>query len=57
MSHRGGIVVLTNEPLPLDWFGGDDFAIVFPPFPLDLNEIVGIYPRFKGVLVFGVEVS
>ena len=46
-------MILTDELPPLSWFGGNHFAIVFPPLPLDLNEIVGVYPRFEGVLVLG----
>ena len=46
-------MVLTNKLSPLSWFGGNYFAIVFPPLSLDFNEIVGVYPRFKGVLVLG----
>ena len=46
-------MVLTNNLSPLCWVGGDDFAIVLPPFALDLNEVMGVYPRFKGSFVLG----
>ena len=46
-------MILTDKLSSLSWVRGDYFAIVLPPLSLDLNEIVGVYPRFKGVLILG----
>ena len=46
-------MILTDKLSPLDWFSGDHFAIVLPPFSLDLDKIMGVYPRFKGTFVLG----
>ena len=46
-------MIPTDKLSSLSWVRGDYFAIVLPPLSLDLNEIVGVYPRFKGVLVLG----
>ena len=53
MSHCRGVVVLADKLSPLGWFGGDYFAIVFPPLSLDFDEVVGAYPRFEGALILG----
>ena len=42
---------MTDKLSPLGWFGGDYFTIVLPPFSLDLDKIMGVYPRFEGTLV------
>ena len=51
VPHRGGIVILTDKVSPLVWFCGDDFAVILPPFSLDFDEIMSVYPRFKGAFV------
>ena len=51
MTHCWGIMILTDKLSPLGGFGCDYLAVVFPPFPLDFDQIVGIYPRFEGSFV------
>ena len=46
-------MILTDKLSPLSGFSGYYFAIVFPPLSLDLNKIVGVDPRFEGVLILG----
>ena len=45
--------MLTDKLSPLTGFGGDYFAVVLPPFSLDFDEIVCVYPRFEGAFVLG----
>ena len=44
---------MTDKVSPLARLGGDDFTVIFPPFSLDFDEIMGVYPRFEGMLVVG----
>ena len=55
MPHRWGIVILANDMPSLSWIGGDYFTVVFPPFSLDFDEVVSVYPRFEGLFFLGWE--
>ena len=46
-------MVLTNDLSPLCRLGGYDFAVIFPPLSLDLDEVMGVYPRFEGAFILG----
>src|ERR1700761_7739474 len=51
MSNGWGVVVLTNDALLFHRYCGNDFMIPFPPFSLNLDKIVGVYPRFQNLLI------
>ena len=51
MSHGRGIMILADKLSPLGGFGRYYLAVVFPPFPLGLYQIMGVYPRFEGSFV------
>ena len=53
VTHCWGVVILTNNMPSLSWIGGDHFTIVLPPFSLDFDEVVSVYPRFEGWFVLG----
>ena len=42
---------MTDDLSPLYWFGGYDFAVIFPPLSLDFDEVVGVFPRLKGAFL------
>ena len=42
---------MTDKLSSLGGFGCYHFAIVFPPFSLDFDKIMGVYPRFEGSFV------
>ena len=46
-------MILTNDTPPLDWVSGDHFTVVLPPFSLDFDEVMSVYPRFEGSFVLG----
>ena len=53
MSHGRWVMILTNNMPPLSWVSGDHFTVVLPPFSLDFDEVMGVYPRFEGSFVLG----
>ena len=44
---------MTNDMPPLCWVSSDHFAVVLPPFSLDFDKVMSVYPRFKGSLILG----
>ena len=46
-------MILTDNKLALGGFCRDDFAIVLPPLPLNLNKVVSVYPGFEGTFILG----
>ena len=44
---------MTDDMPPLNGVGGDYLTIVFPPFSLDLDKVMSVYPRFEGSFVLG----
>jgi hypothetical protein len=39
---------LADELSPLHWIGGYNLTVVLPPLALNLNKVMGVYPRFEG---------
>ena len=51
MSHCWGVMILTNKLSSLGGFGRYYFTVVFPPFPLDFDQVVSAYPWSEGSFV------
>ena len=53
MSHRREIVILADKLSLFHGISCDYLAVVLPPFPLSLDKVVGVYPRFQGSFILG----
>ena len=53
VSHGRWIVILADKVPPSSWVSGDYLTIVFPPFSLDFDKVMSVYPRFEGSFVLG----
>ena len=51
VSVNRKVMVVANDSSSLFCVSGYYFAVILPPFPVMLFEIVGVNPRFKGRLI------